>query len=159
MLFRSVAGDTYLLGPNAVSSFRLTYNNSQIHRTWSKYFDAQEMGVRNIANMMPGFMRVTVAGGFTLGPASASASDTPTKTFQMTEDFNWIRGAHQIGFGGNYIHSSLDAKSYINAAGAFTFTNQNTGLGLADFLIGRPSQLQQGMVYYLRQKKIGRAHV
>lgn len=145
-----VIGDTYVLGPSAVSSFRLSYNDADIQKPYIKQFDATEVGVKNIANMMPGHTRQAVSGGFTLGGAGPGSSSTPTKSFQLVEDLSVVRGAHQVGFGATYIRQSIDARSYINAAGTFSFTGAITGLGLADFLLGRPATLQQGMVYRLR---------
>jgi len=144
-----VLGDTYLLGSNAVSSFRLTVNTADIRKPWIPFFDAQEMGVRNIANMMPGHMRVGVSGGFTIGGSGPGSSNTPTRSFQLVEDLSFVRGAHQIGVGGSFVRQGIDAESYVNAAGNFTFTGAITGLGFGDFLLGRPNTLQQGMVYRL----------
>ena len=53
--------------------------------------------------------------------------------------------------GVNYISSTLDSISYGPASGNFTFSGVNTGLGLADFLLGRFSSLSQGNVYYPRR--------
>jgi hypothetical protein len=67
-----------------------------------------------------------------------------------------IRGKHQIGYGANWIHGELNGVSQLNATGPFTFNGQNTsvpaspgtpaqpGLGLADFMLGKPSALTQG---------------
>ena len=68
-----------------------------------------------------------------------------------------VRGAHQIAFGGNYIHTQLNVVSYLNSSGNYTFNGQNTGLGLADFMIGRPSNFQQASpsTVYNRQHYIG----
>ena len=55
-----------------------------------------------------------------------------------------IRGAHQIGYGVNWIHSEMNGVSQLNATAPFTFNGQITLLGLADFMIGLPSALTQG---------------
>jgi hypothetical protein len=149
-----VIGDTYLLGANAVSSLRIGINNADIQKPWIPFFDATEMGVRNIANMMPGHMRVSVSGGFTIGGSGPGSSSTPTRSFQLTEDLSFVRGAHQIGVGGSYVRQGIDAESYVNAAGTFSFTGAITGLGFADYLLGRPNTLQQGMVYKLYDRSV-----
>jgi hypothetical protein len=146
-----VIGDTYLLGSNAVSSFRLGYNQIDIQKPWVKQFDAGDVGIRNFAIMMPGFLRVTVGGGFTLGNAGASSSSTPTRSLHLSEDISVVRGTHQLGFGGAFIRQSIDASSYINTAGPFTFNGSVTGLGLADFLVGRAATLGQGMRFFLKE--------
>jgi hypothetical protein len=147
MVHSFVAGDTYLLGPNTVNSLRVTFNSSDIRKTYVPYFDAASLGVRNIATPLPGFTAFTVSGGFTLGPTGAKPSDVPTKAIQFVDDISLVRGDHQFGLGANFIHSSLDSISYGSAAGSFAFTGVNTGLGLADFLLGRPATFTQGQIY------------
>ena len=142
-----VLGDTYLLGPNTVNSLRVTYNSSQINKGYVPFFDAKSLGVRNIATPLPGFTAFTVSGGFSLGPTGAKPSEIHTTAFQIVDDVSLVRGPHQIGFGANYIRSGLSSTSYGSAAGNFAFTGVNTGLGLADFLLGRPATFTQGQVY------------
>src|SRR5258705_510597 len=147
MVHSFVFGDTYLLGPNTVNSLRVTYNSSQIDKGYVPFFDAKSLGVRNIATPLPGFTAFTVSGGFTLGPTGAKPSAIHTTSFQIVDDVSLVRGAHQIGLGANYIHSGLSSTSYRSAAGNYAFTGVNTGLGLADFLLGRPATFTQGQVY------------
>ena len=142
-----VFGDTYLLGPNTVNSLRATFNNSEVDKGYVPFFDARSLGVRNIATPLPGFTAFTVSGGFSLGPTGAKPSAIGTRAFQIVDDISLVRGAHQIGLGANYIRSSLKSTSYGSAAGNFAFTGVNTGLGLADFLLGRPATFTQGQVY------------
>jgi hypothetical protein len=147
MVHSFVAGDTYLLGSNAVNSLRATFNTSQINKGYVPFFDAASLGVRNMATPLPGFTAFTVAGGFSLGPTGAKPSEIATKAFQLIDDFSLVRGAHQIGFGANFIRSMLSSTSYGAAAGNFAFSAVNTGLGLADFLLGRYATFTQGQVY------------
>jgi hypothetical protein len=142
-----VVGDTYLPGSNTVNSFRATYNSSNISKGYVPFFDAAGLGVRNIATPLPGFTAFTVSGGFSLGPTGAKPSTIITRSFQLVDDFSIVRGPHQIGVGANFIRSSLDSTSYGSAAGNFAFTGANTGLGLADFLLGRYNSFTQGQVY------------
>ena len=122
-----VVGDTFLLGSNTVNSFRATYNSSQINKGYVPYFDAKSLGVRNIATPLPGFTAFSVSGGFSLGPTGAKPSEIGTKAFQLIDDFSVVRGAHQVGFGANFIRSTLASTSYGSAAGNFAFTGVNTG--------------------------------
>jgi hypothetical protein len=142
-----VLGDTYLLGSNTVNSLRVTYNSSDIRKDYVRFYDFNDLGVQNVAVPLPGFMATTIASGFTLGPTGAKPSTVPTKAFQVVNDLSLVRGAHQIGLGANFIHSSLDSISVGAAAGSFSFTGVNTGHGLADFLLGRPTGFNQGQLY------------
>ena len=147
MVHSFVFGDTYLLGANTVNSLRVTYNNSDIKKTYVPYFDAATLGTKDISTPLPGFTAFSVSGGFTLGPTGAKPSDVPTAALQFVDDVSIVRGAHQFGVGANFIHSSLDSISYGSAAGNFAFTGVNAGLGLADFLLGRPATFTQGQIY------------
>src|SRR6185503_9233861 len=69
-----------------------------------------------------------------------------------------VRGSHQWGFGANYIHSIFTGQSNVVAAPNFTFTGQAlTQVGLADFLLGKPSSLGAGTNsnLYPRQTYVG----
>ena len=96
------------------------------------FFDAKSLGVRNIATPLPGLHRVHGVRRLLAWPdrAPSPARSAPT-AFQLVDDVSLVRGAHQIGFGANYIRSRLASTSYGSAAGNFAFTGVNTGLGLA----------------------------
>jgi hypothetical protein len=145
-----VIGDTYLLGANTVNSFRVTYNSADIRKDYAPFFDYGDLGIRNVAIPVPGFMAINVSGGFSMGPTGAKPSTVPTKAFQIVDDLSFVRGSHQFGVGANFIHSSVDAVSVGPAAGSFSFTGVNTGLGMADFLLGRPNNFNQGQMNYIR---------
>ena len=92
-------------------------------------------------------MRITVTNGFTLASNNETPSTYNTMDFEFAEDMSLVRGPHQIGFGADFIRSYLNGTSGLNASGPFTFNGQVTsgssGVGLADFLLGKPSALTQ----------------
>ncbi len=145
-----VLGDTYLLGSNTVNNFRGTVNRSAIPKFPPQYFSANDVGV-NIWVAVPKFMRFSVTSGFNIAGNSATPSTYNTTSFQFSDDVSLVRGAHQIGAGVNWIHGELNGVSRLNASGPFTFNGQVTGLGLADFMIGKPSaftQSNEAVLYY-----------
>ena len=138
-----VLGDTYLIGNGTVSNFRATVNRSKIPKSSPEYFDPKDVGI-DMFVYVPNFMRFAITGGFNIAGTGATPSRYNTTGFQFNEDLSMIRGRHQIGFGANWIHGELNGVSQLNASGPFTFNGQITGLGLADFMVGRPSALTQG---------------
>ena len=76
---------------------------------------------------------------------------------QLAEDLSLIRGKHQISVGFDWVHGELNGVSKLNATGPFTFNGQVYGLGLADFMMGKPSALTQGSpsLGYYRLNYIG----
>jgi hypothetical protein len=138
-----VLGDTYVIGNGTVSNFRATVNRSKIPKSSPQYFDPNDVGI-NMFVYVPKFMRFSVTSGFNIAGTGATPSRYNTTGFQFNEDLSMIRGAHQIGFGANWIHGELNGVSQLNATAPFTFNGQITGHGLADFMVGRPSALTQG---------------
>jgi hypothetical protein len=151
-----VIGDTYLIGATKVSNFRLTVNRSENPKISPNVFDLGQLGV-NMFVFSPGSPRVSVTGGFSIGSPSSTSSIYNTTAFQLSEDFSLVRGAHQIAFGAGWLHSILNATSVVNAVAPVTFNGQVTGLGLADFLIGKASSFQQSSPtsLYYRSNYVG----
>jgi hypothetical protein len=152
----TVLGDTYVIGPGTVSSFRATLNRNDIPKTNPTLFDASDVGI-NMWVGVPGYLKISMTNGFNVGSSSGSPSVYNSLVYQFAEDMNLVRGKHQIGFGVNYIHSILNANSGTSAAGSLSFTGQVTGLSLADFMIGQPASLSQGMqtLIYPRSDYVG----
>jgi hypothetical protein len=55
-----------------------------------------------------------------------------------------VRSSHQLGLGFNHVHSEINTTSFGSASGTFSFSGVNTGIGLTDFLLGRPASFTQG---------------
>jgi hypothetical protein len=139
----AVFGDTYLLGAGTVSSFRATLNRSAVPKINPQVFSPSAVGI-NIWDGVPGLTRINMPnGGFNLASNNETPSIYNTADFQFAEDVSLVRGAHQIGFGVDYIRGYLNASSGLNASGPFTFSGAVTGLALADFLLGKPSAFTQ----------------
>ncbi|HLK47352.1 MAG TPA: carboxypeptidase regulatory-like domain-containing protein [Bryobacteraceae bacterium] len=141
-----VLGDTYLIGPDMVSTFHATFNRSAVPKTNPTVFGPNDVGI-NMWPGVPGLMRITVTNGFALASNNETPSTYNTMDFEFAEDMSLVRGPHQIGFGADFIRSYLNGTSGLNASGPFTFNGQvssgSAGLGLADFMIGKPSAFTQ----------------
>ena len=134
--------DTYLVGPNTINSYRFVVNRAAIHRTNGDFFSGPEVGV-NLYTYTPKFITLSVTGGFALGGSSAADATQRTTTYQTSDDLSLVRGAHQMSFGASGAHWRINFNAKGFSAGDFQFNSQETGLGLADFLAGKPSQLTQ----------------
>jgi hypothetical protein len=152
-VYSATLGDTYLINSGTVSAFHATLNRTVIQKTPDNGPSWTSLGV-NLTSGIPEFSRVTVSGnGFSYGGPSSTPSTFNTTNFQFSEDFSLVRGSHQMGFGGNYIHPMLNFFSGLNAGGGITFSGQITGLSQADFLLGSATAFNQGTfsVGYFRQ--------
>jgi hypothetical protein len=137
-----VLGDTYVIGAGTVSNFRASFNRAAVPKISPEFFSAQDVGI-NVWVAQPKFMRMSITNGFNIASVSETPSTYSTNEFQFSEDMSMVRGTHTIGFGVDWVHSLLNASSKLNAVGPFTFNGQVTGLGLADFMLGKPSSFTQ----------------
>jgi hypothetical protein len=142
-VYSLAVGDTKLFGNNVVNAFHATLNRGNFGKTYSPLFDYEDLGIR-ATPVMPDYMRLSITGGFSIDPPGALPTLTPTWTYQFADDFSMVRGAHQYGFGVDYIHNKYDSSSLLAAGGNTTFTGAATGLGLADFLLGRAASFSAG---------------
>jgi hypothetical protein len=139
-------GNTYLLSSGMVSSFRATGIRTKMDRTAPEVLDLSDIGVKNVFNPYPNFMRMTITNGFNWS-VNIQPGHYSTVAEQVSEDLSVVKGAHQYGFGVNFIHSNLNANSGVNTNPTFTFSGQSglyTNSGLGDFLFGKASSFAQG---------------
>src|SRR5207247_10913893 len=141
-----VLGDTYLISANTVNSFRGTLLRTVNVKTFPDLFTLSDLGVKNIyypagLAKIPG---ISVSTAFAIHSDPGMPGNTNSTVFQFSDDVSFVRGAHQIGFGANYIHSMLNNKKSSPARPRLTFDGSYTGLSLADFIIGRPVSYGQG---------------
>jgi hypothetical protein len=159
--FRGAAltlGDTYLIGSNIVSSFRIGATRMDAPKIPDNFAKWQDLGV-NASSFLAPTIRLTVSGnGFAIGSGNSIAGAANTgPNYNIVEDISWVKGSHQIGFGANYLFQMLNSHTGINATGVPTFTGQITGLSLADFMVGQAVTWSQGNegIYYHREHHVG----
>jgi len=154
-------GDTYTLSPTEVNSFHATANRRRNNRgDASNYFSPTTLGV-NMWNALTDYTQLTVSGysggGFNIGCGTCALATFDVNTYQVSDDYTWIKGRHQFAFGFDGRKSQFNSVNYQQADGQFTFNGSTTGDGMADLLIGRFSGLTDGKIIsdYLRLNVIG----
>ena len=154
-----VLGDTYVWNPRIVNSFHATVLRTLGEKGVHDFYNLSDLGVKNFyyPPELPKMLIVAVTGAFAAGNQAATPGWSNNTVFQATDDVSWIRGAHQIGFGTNYIHSMLNVRSVSTAVGSVSFTAQNTGLSMGDFILGKMNQFTQQNItaHYPRQDYLG----
>ncbi len=131
-------GHTYLISSTTVNSFRATVNRTGIQRTNADIVSAPDLGVK-IFSYMPHYLIETMTSGFNIGGGTENAANFRTTTYQLSDDVNLVRGAHQFAFGATLNQWRSAAYANVRSPGTFTFSGALTGNGLADFLIGNLS--------------------
>ena len=144
----AVVAQDFTITNSLFSSTRVALAKSRIKRLQGEsLFTGRDLGA-NITPMAtdPGlnFLMTTITNGW---PGPAFPGLFTSMTWQISQDFDWTMGAHQLAFGGMWIRPRLDALGPFQANGWFTFNGSRAGagrLGMADLLLGLPSQYRQG---------------
>ena len=137
-------GDTLVLSNSMVNAFRVAYNYTDIHRTHQPLgFDTTDLGIKTYSYLEDYMLLGVNNGGFQLGGGTESEARFKTPSVNFTDDLTVIKGDHQYGFGASVSFWTSLSQANVRSPGQFTFTGQNTGLPLADFLSGRLNTLVQ----------------
>ena len=136
-------GSTYLVSPKTVNAFRLTVNRTAVARIHEPNFSAPSIGVKSYS-VFPDFIVLSVTGGFNLGGGTQSLATFRTTTYQANDDVSMIAGKHQIAFGVTLAHWRVNQFAHTNDPGTYAFNGTATGLGMADFLLGKLSTMTNG---------------
>ncbi|MFN0172563.1 MAG: carboxypeptidase regulatory-like domain-containing protein [Bryobacteraceae bacterium] len=137
---------THIFGPAWINSARLGYTfGSQDQPNLSPAgITNADLGFPNNANqpraagVSAGIPLFTITGYGAAGAPNNSPRLFKTRKFQAGDTMNWIRGAHVFKFGGDFTRRHEDQRFNPQIRGAYTFTQNYSGDGFADFLLGLP---------------------
>src|SRR5215831_14188178 len=148
-----VVGDTYLFTPTLINALRVGVNRANVVTTQDNGSNWAGYGA-NVTPLSQTIISLAATGAFNIGggPASSKGSHS-IPMWSIFDDVSLIKGAHQISIGGSMFKQGLNYFSYGPAVGTATFTGQQTGIILGDFMLGRMSTFSQGTIYgfYERQ--------
>jgi len=136
-------GATTVFGPTTVNALRVAINISDLDNYQNTFFSPKDIGA-NVYSYDPGYMVMSVTGGFQLYPGNQARAAFLNDTYQVADDLTIVRGNHQLGFGGHVQYWQGDYVSTSRANGNWIFDGRVTGMGLADLLIGRVTSLEHG---------------
>ena len=140
-------GDTWLIGANAVNSLRGVWNRTVVEKYPPKFMSLTSLGAKGIYEGIEDYMYMDVTGGLGFGMTSSLPNRghySSPHTWEVSDGVSIVKGAHQIGLGGSWLHRYNDVSSGIALAFHPTFNGDFTGLGLADMMIGLPRTADQG---------------
>jgi hypothetical protein len=147
-----VLGETFAINPNTLNSFHFTFGRKFVARfPNTKGIDPADLGVQNIWTppLATDNLQLSVTSSFNTG--GSGYSKWGVNSFQETDDFDMVRGKHQIAFGVDLIRTQDNQNDEYNDSGTFAFNGQYSGDPLLDFLTGTmPSftqTLQQDFSY------------
>jgi len=137
-------GDTYSFSPTVLNSFHATFDRRRDNRGAAPNFiSLSTLGV-DTYQKLPNFLQITVSNYFNAGCGTCAQGFFNVNTFQLSDDFNIIRGRHQIALGvdGRKLQLNIANNQQVNAQ--VTFNGSLSGDALADFLLGKMSSFNQG---------------
>ena len=85
---------------------------------------------------------MSVTGGFSIN--TNHLGDFDRGDFTIRENLTTVHGPHELHFGGEVVRLSNHIINTFRMDGNFTFNGQLSGDGLADFLLGRASDVRSG---------------
>jgi len=129
-------GENYVINSSTLNSVRFAFNRTHISRPNIDFFSPQEVGI-NIFSYLPHYMLLNVIGGFTLGTGTETPTEIITPSWQLSDDFTLVRGGHQYVVGGSFARWGTESLGNVRSPGQLTIDGTVTGMGLADFMLGR----------------------
>ncbi len=137
-----VFGDTYVFSPNVVNSARVFVDRTRVIRTNADMFGPEDVGIK-MYSYIPHYMNITVTGAFSINTGTETYSYYLPHTWGAADDLTIVRGAHQYGLGATTSFSGWKAETNVRSMGPISFDGGVTGLGMADFLLGRVFEYRQ----------------
>ena len=148
-------GITKSLGPSSVNEFRLNYvrfvhGTTPVGGTGIKLSDlgfVEGAGTLGIVPSLPAQYEGVPHMSF-----NSFSMGTPTgfaiyynNTYQVLDNFSKVIGTHTFKFGAAVHYDQITSKSYGEREGMWDFNGSESGVDIADFLIGAPTNYMQGM--------------
>ena len=144
-------GSTYLLSASSVHAFRLAVNRTSNHYRNSgshgspRLFNWCDAGVKLYCE--PEVTRIdalTINGAFNYDTDFLDGHSYVGTNYSLNDDVNLVRGTHQVAFGVGVMHGRQNSRAVFASPHQFSFNGGAIGVGLADFMLGRPSILLTG---------------
>jgi hypothetical protein len=145
-------GEAYAISPNLVNAAHATI----LRRANNRGYAASDINVNTLgvtlSQVQPNGLQMT-EGKFTIGGGTNSVSHFNDNTLALDDDVTWVRGKHQLIFGGEWVQNELNIGNAYEGNGVFTYNGTYSGSGPGggtkvgddslDFLQGTLSAFQQ----------------
>ena len=118
-------GETHLFSPTIVNDFRFGYVRMNYSLLNNPPVTVGDVGIdRPTNNLTQSIYKFTLAtSGFQIGPTPPANQYQVQNNFNFTDTVSWVKGAHDLRFGGEYTRVNLDKKFPQTFNGQLFFTN------------------------------------
>ena len=122
-------GDAYTFTPKIVNAAHISILRRVNNRGYAPndINAATALGV-NIYQSVPNGLQMT-EGKFTIGGGTNSVAHFNDNTASVGDDVTWVKGRHQIAFGGEWVQNELNIGNAYESNGIFTFNGEYSGSG------------------------------
>jgi hypothetical protein len=137
--------DIWVISPNVINNATFTLRNRRTLNDWASVtlpIDFAQAGVQGIAVKEPASVYVNVTGGFLARPGWNY--EKKDRDIHFSNTMTWIRGAHELKIGGEYLHLSNQISNDFRTMGLFDFDGSASGNAMADLMLGQVYRFWQG---------------
>ncbi|HUQ90284.1 MAG TPA: TonB-dependent receptor [Bryobacteraceae bacterium] len=145
LVYNLALQDTHTFSPSLINEFRLGMN--RVDTNTKSLDDAQmsDFGARLPGVFPPQLPRLTIDGYFTLD-SGLNYIEHPN-VYQLSDSMSWFRRKHSLKWGGEFERSEMINRASTASNAFLRFDGSITGNAYADYLIGRPLNIDQGSPY------------
>jgi hypothetical protein len=142
-----VAQETHTFNPGLLGTLRFSYlRNKFLVDEHLNHTDPASLGFTYAPSLDvaigPPF--VQVGGIASIGDPITGPRNTYQNSYDISSSLTWIRGRHQLKFGGGYQYNQINVLQGIATNGFFVFSNFPLSNPIASFLFGQPVFFLQG---------------
>jgi hypothetical protein len=137
------AGDYFTLTPRLLNAFHGTFTRRGELRSGSpSQINPHTLGV-NVVTPYANDLHVAVSNDFAIGCSTCAPFRSGVTSFELADDFDYVRGPNHFGFGMSVLRSDNNIINAFDANGIFAFNGGTTGDPMADFLTGSLGSFSQ----------------
>jgi hypothetical protein len=137
--------DTHTFSPQFLNELHLGVNRVDTRQRTLDSTQLSDLGAILPGVTPPFLSRITVDGFFTLDAGNHFIEHG--NIYQLNDSMSWFRGRHSFKFGGEFQRTEMINRASSANNGYFRFDGSITGSAFADFLIGKPRNLDQASPY------------
>jgi hypothetical protein len=134
---------TLTISPTLLNSLVFSVSRSHSHILSGAPFSLADLGVSNVAHTDPSELVIEATGYFTVN--SGHPGEFDRGNVQITDSLHWVKGAHEIAVGGDFMRSGFDGTNTYRQNGSFRFRGTSySGNPLSDLMLGYADRFLQG---------------
>ena len=137
--------DTHSFSGTLLNEFRIGVNRNHSEVSSRGNDQLSDYGAIFPGVVSPQLPSLTVTGYF--APATMDRFGEVSNIYQLGNTVRWFHGKHSVSFGGEFTRNEYFGRGASVNQGVISFGGAITGNAFADYLVGKPTSLQQNSTY------------